>query len=215
METINILLVDDHTVVREGLSCLLKEQSEFVVAGEAGNGLEAVKKALELKPDVVLMDIRMPKLDGVEAMRRIQAKDPNIKFIVLTTYDTDEYIFESIDIGVSGYLMKDCSRKELFRGLRAVHRGESHIDSAVAARVLKRLGQLSRQEASSPGMISSREIEVMLMMAKGSTNKEIATALSISEGTAKTHVSNIFRKLDAKDRTEAVTKAVQKKIISL
>jgi DNA-binding NarL/FixJ family response regulator len=214
MEAIKVLIVDDHTVVRDGLTAVLGRQGDFTVVGEAANGLEAVDRARELKPDVILMDLRMPELDGVEAMRRIRAADPEAKFIILTTYDSDEYIFEAIEAGAKGYLLKDASREELFEAVRAVHRGESLIQPGVAARVLDRFAELSRQ-ASDIEVLSEREVEVLRLMARGAANKEIAVALSISESTVKTHVANIFQKLDVNDRTEAVTQALQRGIIKL
>ena len=196
---------------------MLGRQPDIEVVGEAKNGLEAVDSARSLKPDVALMDLRMPELDGVQAMLRIHEEVPDARFIVLTTFDTDEYIFDAIDAGAKGYLLKDVSREELFRAVRAVHRGESLIQPGVAAKVLDRLASLSRQNANQVPAegLSEREVEVLGHMAKGAANKEIAAALSISESTVKTHVANIFTKLDVNHRTEAVTKAVQKGIISL
>lgn len=214
IEAIKLLIVDDHTVVRDGLTAVLGRQGDFTVVGEATNGLEAVERARELKPDVILMDLRMPELDGVEAMRRIRAEDPNARFIILTTYDSDEYIFEAIEAGAKGYLLKDASREELFEAVRAVHRGESLIQPGVAARVLDRFAELSRQ-ASNIEVLSEREVEVLRLMARGAANKEIAASLSISESTVKTHVANIFQKLEVNDRTEAVTQALQRGIIKL
>ena len=217
MDAIRILIVDDHTVVRDGLSVMLGRVEDFAVVGEARNGAEAVEQALQLKPDVVLMDLRMPELDGVEAMRRIGAEATDVKFIVLTTFDTDEYIFDAIEAGAKGYLLKDASREDLFRAVRAVHGGESLIQPGVAARVLDRFAQLSRQATQAPDteMLSERELEVIRQMSTGAANKEIAAALSISESTVKTHVANIFQKLEVNGRTEAVTKAMQKGIIKL
>ena len=217
MESIKVLIVDDHTVVRDGLTVMLRREKDFTVVGEGQNGLEAVEKAQELHPDIILMDLRMPELDGVEAMRRIRAQEPEMKFIVLTTYDTDEYIFDAIEAGAKGYLLKDASRDELFQAVRAVHRGESLIQPGVASRVLDRFAQLSRQatQATETETLSEREVEVLQLMARGSPNKEIAAALSISESTVKTHVANIFQKLEVNGRTEAVTQAMQKGIIKL
>ena len=166
MEAIKLLIVDDHAVVRDGLTTMLGRQESFAVVGEAQNGLEAVERAQELHPEVILMDLRMPELDGVGAMRRFRAEDPNVKFIVLTTYDSDEYIFGAIEAGAKGYLLKDTSREELFRAVRAVHDGESLIQPAVASRVLDRFAQLSRQ-ASEAELLSERELEVLWLMAKG------------------------------------------------
>ena len=214
---IKILIVDDHTVVRDGLSSMLQRQSDFAVVGEATNGVEAVEKADTLDPDVILMDLRMPEMSGVEAMRKIGAAHPDSKFIVLTTYDTDEYIFDAIEAGAKGYLLKDASRESLFQAVRAVHRGESLIEPGVAVKVLNRLAELSRQsnQPARAEVLSQREVEVLGLMAKGSANKEIAASLSISESTVKTHVANIFQKLDVSHRTEAVTQALQKGIIKL
>ena len=217
MEIIKILIVDDHEVVRDGLSVMMGRQEHFAVVGEARNGLEAVEKASELKSDVILMDLRMPELDGVEAMRRIREKDAGVKFIVLTTYDTDEYIFDAIEAGAKGYLLKDASREDLFKAVRSVHQGESLIQPAVVSRVLDRLAQLSRRpgQGGEPQALSDREMEVLREMARGSANKQIAADLSISESTVKTHVTNIFQKLEVSHRTEAVTKAMSKGIIKL
>ena len=217
MESIKILIVDDHAVVRDGLSVMLARQEDFAVMGEAHDGLEAVEKARELEPDVILMDLRMPELDGVEAMRRIRDQDPDVKFIVLTTYDTDEYIFDAIEAGAKGYLLKDASREDLFKAVRSVHQGESLIQPGVVSRLLDRFAQLSRRsgQAGEPQALSDREVEVLLLMARGSANKQIAADLSISESTVKTHVTNIFQKLEVSHRTEAVTKAMSKGIIKL
>ena len=214
MDTVKVLIVDDHAVVRDGLITMLGREKDFTVVGEAQNGLEAVEKAQDLEPDVILMDLRMPELDGVEAMRRIRSQNPEVRFIVLTTYDTDEYIFHAIEAGAKGYLLKDASREELFNAVRAVYRGESLIQPGVAAKILDRFSQLSRQ-ATSTSLLSEREVEVLQLVAKGSANKEIGASLSISESTVKTHVANIFQKLDVNDRTDAVTQALQKGIIKL
>ena len=214
MEPIRVLIVDDHTLVRDGLQGMLTTQKDFTVVGEAENGLEAIERARELQPDIVLMDLRMPELDGVEAMRRIRAEDPQIKVIVLTTYDSDEYVFQAIEAGAKGYLLKDASREELFQAVRATYRGQSPFHSGVIARVLQRFAQLSHHTAATD-VISEREMEVLWLMARGATNKEIAASLSISEGTARTHVSNILQKLGTNHRTEAVTKALEKGIIKL
>jgi DNA-binding NarL/FixJ family response regulator len=195
---------------------MLQRQPDFSVVGEAGNGSEAVERAADLEPDVTLMDLRMPEMDGVEAMRLIRERDPEAKFIVLTTFDTDEFIFDAIQAGAKGYLLKDTSRDELFRAVRTVHRGESLMEPGVAAKVLDRLAQLSRHGAGGgPEVLSEREVEVLQQMARGAANKEIAASLSISESTVKTHVANIFQKLDVSHRTEAVTAALQRGIIRL
>ena len=217
METIRILIVDDHEVVRDGLSVMMERQDDFEVVGEATNGQEAVDKALSLRPDVILMDLRMPEMDGVEAMRRIRAEQEDAKFLVLTTYDSDEYIFDAIEAGAKGYLLKDASREDLFRAVRTVYQGESMIEPGVVSRVLNRLTELSHRAvhgAEHPAL-SEREVEVLQLMAVGSANKQIAAELSITESTVKTHVANIFQKLEVNHRTEAVTKAMSQGIIKL
>jgi len=213
-ENIRILIADDHPVVREGLATMLSREKNIEVVGEAENGVEAIKKARELGPDIILMDLRMPEVNGVEAMNQIKDTHPNINFIVLTTYDNDEYIFQGIEAGARAYLLKDSPREELFKAIEAVYRGESLIEPAIAGKVLDRLVKLSRQD--SPQVeLSNREIEVLDLIARGTANKLIATSLNISESTVKTHIQSIFQKLDANDRTEAVTKALSKGIIRL
>ena len=214
MEPIRVLIVDDHTVVRDGLTAMLGRQDDIVVAGEARTGLEAIDQARRLTPDVILMDLHMPEMDGVEAMRRIRTESPDVRFLVLTTFDSDEYIFQAIEAGAKGYLLKDSGREELFQAVRAVHRGESLIQPSVAAKVLDRFAQLSRQ-AAEVELLSQREIEVIGLMATGAANKEIASRLSVSESTVKTHVANIFNKLDVTDRTQAVTVAIRKGIVKI
>jgi len=214
LETIKILIVDDHPVVREGIGAMLKREPDFKIIGEASNGVEAVDRALELIPDIVLMDLRMPEMDGVEAIERIKAQRPDIKFIILTTYSDDEYIFKGIAAGARAYLLKDAPREELFKAIRAVSRGESLIQPVVASKVLDKLAELSRK---TPAMdtLSDREIEVLQLMAKGVSNKDIADQLSITQSTVKTHITSIFQKLNVTTRTEAVTTALKKGIIKL
>jgi len=214
VETIKVMITDDHPVVREGLSAMLKKESDIQVVGEAENGTVAINKARELQPDIILMDLRMPEVDGVEAMHQIRSENPDIKFIVLTTYDNDEYIFKGIEAGARAYLLKDAPREELFKAVRAVYRGESLIEPTVASKVLDRFAELSRQ-SQAPEELSERELEVLNLMAKGAANKEIAASLYISESTVKTHIQSIFQKLGVSDRTEAVTAALQKGIIHL
>jgi len=211
---IKILIVDDHPVVREGLTSMLSREENFQVVGTAENGAVAIQKAGELKPDVILMDMRMPEVDGIEAMSEIKAKNPEIKFIVLTTYDNDEYIFKGIEAGARAYLLKDAPREDLFKAIRAVYKGESLIEPAIAGKVLDRFAQLSRQSQTSEG-ISDRELEVLTLMAKGTGNKLIAVTLNIGESTVKTHIQSIFQKLGVNARTEAVTEALRRRIIRL
>lgn len=214
MEVIKIVIVDDHPVVREGIGAMLKREPDFKIVGEASNGREAIEKARELSPDVMLMDLRMPEVDGVEAITRIKAEKPDIKFIILTTYSDDEYIFRGIAAGARAYLLKDAPRDELFKAIRAVSRGESLIQPVVASRLLDKLAELSRKSPS-VDTLSDREIEVLNLMAKGVSNKDIADRLSITQSTVKTHITSIFQKLDVTTRTEAVTTALKRGIIQL
>ncbi len=214
MEAIKILIVDDHPVVREGIGSMLKREPDFKILGEASNGLEAIEKVQELSPDVVLMDLRMPEMDGVEAMIRIKEEKPEVKFIILTTFSDDEYIFKGIAAGARAYLLKDAPRDELFKAIRAVSKGESLIQPVVASRVLDRLAELSKKSAPSE-TLSEREIEVLKLMASGVSNKDIADQLSITQSTVKTHITSIFQKLNVTTRTEAVTNALKKGLIQL
>jgi DNA-binding NarL/FixJ family response regulator len=214
MEAIKILIADDHPVVREGLMAMLSREADFNVVGEAKDGVEAVNKTKELSPDVILMDLRMPEMDGVEAMRQIRPAMPDVKFIILTTYSDDDYIFSGIEAGARAYLLKDAPREDLFKAIRSVYRGESLIQPVVASKLLDRFSQLSRRTPSGEEL-SERELEVLCLMAKGAANKEISAELNIAQSTVKTHITNIFQKLGVNDRTEAVTQALKKGIIRL
>lgn len=214
MEAIKILIVDDHPVVREGISAMLTREHDFKIVGEASNGLEALEKAHQLSPDIILMDLRMPEMDGVEAITRIKQAKPDIKFIILTTYSDDEYIFKGIAAGARAYLLKDAPRDELFKAVRAVYRGESLIQPVVASKVLDKLAELARKSPASE-TLSEREIEVLKLMAKGVSNSNIAEELSITQSTVKTHITSIFQKLNVTTRTEAVTTALKRGIIQL
>lgn len=214
MEAIKILIVDDHPVVREGICSMLMREPDFKIVGEATNGLEAIESVRELSPDVVLMDLRMPEMDGVEAISKIKEEKPEVKFIILTTFSDDEYIFKGIAAGARAYLLKDAPREELFKAIRAVSRGESLIQPVVASRLLDRLAELSKKTPSAE-MLSERELEVLRLMASGVSNKDIAGQLSITQSTVKTHITSIFQKLNVTTRTEAVTTALRKGMIQL
>ncbi len=213
-ESIRILVAGDHPVVREGLSAMLGREDDFDVVGQAIDGREALDLTGRLGPNVVLMDLKMPRMDGVEAIRQIKQKFPDTEVLVLTTFDSDDYIFQGIEAGARGYLLKDAPREELFRAVRTVARGESLLQPNVAARLVNRFAELSRRTAPEE-TLSDRELEGLRCMARGAANKEIATELVISESTVKTHVTNIFQKLGASDRTQAVTIALQRQLIQL
>lgn len=208
---IRILLADDHKVVRQGLVAILETQPDFEVVGEASSGAEAVELAAKLNPDIILLDLEMPGMDGLNALRAIRAAHPDRKIIVFTAFDTDERIFGAVQAGAQGYLLKGAPRDELFRAIRVVHAGGSLLEPVVAARLIRRVS--SSQEAAP--QLTGRELEVLQLIAGGLQNKEIAAQLRISERTVKFHVSAILGKLGAGNRTEAVAIAVQQGLIEL
>jgi DNA-binding NarL/FixJ family response regulator len=207
---IRVLVVDDHPVVRHGLMAMLRWEQDIELVGDAADGAEAVRLILEQKPDVVLLDLRLPQLSGIEVMRRVRPKVPETRFLVLTTYDTDEYIGPALAAGAQGYLLKDAEPDDLTRAIRALMRGGAALEPKVAARVL---GHLSEEEASEG--LSERELEVLRLLPSGSSNKAIAVQLGLSENTVKTHLSHIFAKLGVQSRAEAVSAAVQRGLLSL
>ncbi len=208
MTKIRVLLVDDQALFREGLRTLLSVWDDVEVVGEAANGEEAVTAAAQLKPDVILMDLRMPVLDGAAATRRICVQNPDCRVIVLTTFDDDEHIFDGLRAGAAGYLLKDVPSAKLVEAIRATARGESFLQPSVAARVVAeftRMGQPKPQPLVEP--LSARELEVLKLVGDGRSNKEIAADLFITEGTVKNHVTNILGKLGVRGRTQAALKA--------
>ncbi|GAP20334.1 response regulator [Leptolinea tardivitalis] len=216
-QPIRILLVDDQALFREGLRILLSSQPDFEVVAEAANGEEALRQAAVYHPDVVLMDLRMPVLDGVTATRRLHELYPMTRVIALTTFDEDEYIFEGLRAGAYGYLLKDVASQKLFEAIYAANRGEYFLMPSVTARVMAEFSRLPRsqpvQPASIPSPLSDREKQILKMVAQGASNKEIAEELVIAEGTVKNHLSNIFDKLEARDRMQAVIKSKELGII--
>ena len=209
MPNIRLVIVDDHPVVRDGLRGMLESQPDFEVVGEGANGEEAVQLASSLEPEVMLMDLRMPVMDGVTALERIKSSSPAVKVLVLTTYDSDADILPAIEGGAMGYLVEDTSREDLYSAIRATARGESVLSPGVAARVL---GQM---RAPGEEKLSSRELEVLQLVAEGHSNKEIGDRLHISQATVKSHLIHIFDKLGVSDRTAAVTSALRRGILSL
>jgi NarL family two-component system response regulator YdfI len=209
-DTIRILIADDHLVVREGLEAILDTTPDLELVGEAKDGHEAVELAGKLLPDVVLMDLRMPRMDGIEAIRQIKAQYPQVEIVILTTYDEDDYIVKGLQAGARGYLLKDSGRQALFDAIRAAARGESLLTSAVIDKVVAHLGGT---KSSQPSPLSEREMEVLGLMAQGQANKEIAHQLSISERTVKAHVTSILNKLGVNSRTEAVAVALRQGLL--
>jgi len=198
---IRLVIADDHPVVRDGLSGIFDGDPGFEVLGQASDGAEAVRLAERLAPDVVLMDLRMPGMDGVGAITEIAARGLPTRVLVLTTYDTDADVLPAIQAGATGYLLKDAPRTELVRAVRAAARGESVLSPSVASRVL---GRVRRPEPEEPGDLSPRELEILALVARGATNREAAKRLFISEATVKTHLLHIYAKLGVNDRAAAV-----------
>jgi NarL family two-component system response regulator LiaR len=210
-ERIRILLVDDHAVVREGLRAFLELQEEFEVVGEAGDGAEGVREAERVRPDVILMDLVMPGLDGVDAMRALRESLPEARVIVLTSFSEDDRLLPAIQAGAAGYLLKDTQPTELARAVRAAHAGEAVLDPAVAARLVDAIAGDSPGE---PGeRLTPRERQVLELIAKGRPNKLIARELEISEKTVKAHVGRVLEKLGVSDRTQAALYAVRAGIV--
>jgi DNA-binding NarL/FixJ family response regulator len=207
MTTIGLLIVDDHPVVRDGLRGMFAADPQFAVLGEAGTGREAVAVAEALRPDVILMDLRMPEMNGVTAITMLRKRGVDAKVLVLTTYDTDSDVLPAIEAGATGYLLKDTPRDELFRAVRAAARGEAVLSPSVATRLM---GQL-RSPAREP--LSQRELEVLRLIARGSTNRDAAAQLFISEATVKTHLLHIYAKLGVNDRAAAVAAAFERGLL--
>ena len=205
---IRILVVDDHPVVREGLVALLEDEPDFQVAGSVGSAEEALTLGAELRPDVILLDLELPGMDGVEAIPRLAATTPAARILVLTAYDTDERVLGSVKAGARGYLLKGASGREIAQAIRAVHAGESYLASRVAAKVLTQV-RAPRRSTS----LSARERTVVRLVADGLSSKQIARRLSISERTVKFHISSIMNKLGADNRAQAVAKAAERGLL--
>ncbi len=205
---IRVLLVDDQALFREALATLLSVRNDIEVVGEAGNGSDALLRARELAPDVVLMDLRMPVLDGIAATRRLRAELPTARVIALTTFDDDEDVFAALRAGAVGYLLKDVSSTRLVEAIHAATRDESVLQPSVAAKVVARFARLPGDDVAPPVVpLSERELDVLRLLAGGRSNREIAGALHLAEGTVKNHVTNVLGKLGARDRTQAALRA--------
>src|SRR5947208_12560731 len=227
MDKILILLADDHPILREGLRAVLETQPDFEVIAEAANGIEAVRQALTMQPDILLLDLEMPQLDGVETIRRLRQQQPNSRIIVFTAFDNDERIIHAVQAGANGYLLKEAPRDEIFSAIRITMAGGSLLQTVVASKLLRHMrhqpltGSLATtySQTTQPTRpcepLTDRELEVLKLLAQGMPNKEIAAQLFISERTAKFHVSSIMGKLGATNRTEAVSLAAQNGLITL
>jgi two-component system NarL family response regulator len=203
---IRILIADDHPIVRDGLNAVINDQPDMAVVGEAGNGKEAVELAQQHRPDVMLIDLRMPQMNGLEAVKAIRAEWPEACLIILTTYDGDEDIYRALQAGAQAYLLKGMPRAELLDTIRAVQAGHKRIPPEVAAKLAERI---------SASELTDRELEVLKLIVKGNSNREIGERLAITEGTVKAHVNNLLGKLGVNDRTQAVTEAMRRGIVHL
>ncbi len=208
---IRVLLADDHSVVRKGVREFLEEEPDIEVVGEASDGQQAVALAVELQPDVAVIDIKMPEVSGVEATKRIRAAAPAVRILALSAYDDDPYVFGLLEAGASGYVLKTAESSELIRAIRTVAAGKSTLDPAIALRVIDRA---ARPTAGSESL-TERELEVLRLAARGLTNKQIGRALDISDRTVQNHLANVFPKLGVASRTEAVTVALQRGLLHL
>jgi len=207
-------VVDDHPVLRDGLVAVLSTQADFEVVGEAESGAEAVLVVEELQPDIVMMDLEMPGMDGVEALKQMRNHDPDVRVIVFTAYDTDDRIMAAIQAGAQGYLLKGAPRDQVFEAIRVVNEGNSLLQPVVASKLLTRMRR-SADDPGKAGSVTPREMEVIRLLARGLQNKEIAAELGITQRTAKFHVGSILAKLGAGNRTEAVTIAAHRGMIEL
>lgn len=213
-QTIRILIVDDHAVVRKGIQALLATEPSLEVIGEAEDGLQAVARFEELQPDVLLLDLLMPKMSGIEVIRDLKGKFPDVKILVLTSFAADEQVFPAIKAGALGYLLKDTQPEDLINAIRQVYEGESSLSPSVARKVLQEVFHPGEKPIS-PDPLTNREVEVLQVLAKGKSNREIGEILSITEATVRTHVSNILAKLHLASRTEAALYAIKEGVAKL
>ncbi len=217
MQAVRVLLAEDHEIVREGTRQLLERAGDLAVVGEAADGEEAVRLAESLRPDVLVMDVRMPKLSGLEATRQIRARQLPVRVLILSAYEDDQYVFPLLEAGADGYLLKTTSGRELIRAIRTLHAGQKVLDPHITGKVLSHLAtrQQSQRTPEAAEALSERELEVLRAVANGKSNKEIADSLCISAYTVQVHLRNIFNKLGVNSRTEAVTRALREGWITL
>jgi NarL family two-component system response regulator LiaR len=212
-----ILIADDHAMLREGMRNLLEKEKDFELVGEAADGEEAVRLAMKLKPDIIIMDIVMPRLNGIEATKQIKKVSPSTALLILTAYSDIRYIIGLLEAGACGYLLKNSPGKDVIRAIRAVRSGESVLDSEVTRKLVQRLASLSKspEDREASGQLTSREIEILKWAARGLSNKELSEKLFISLRTVKAHMTNIFNKLGCSSRTDAIIKGLKQGYIDL
>ncbi len=214
MSKIRILIADDHSMVREGLKQLVELEDDIIVVAQAGNGSEAIEKIIEYKPDVVLLDINMPEMNGLEVLAYLQDNDIPANVLILTIHNEVEYLYKAVEIGVKGYVLKDSESDVLIRAIRSIYQGDSYIQPNMASLLFKKMNN-EESSSSQNSRLTKREIEVLKLITEGLLNKEIAHKLCISEKTVKNHVSNIFKKIEVSDRTQAAVFAIKNAIVEI
>ena len=215
MDKISVLIADDHTLFRKGVRKMLEAEEDMKVVGEAATGREALEQARALMPDVILMDIKMPDMDGIEATRTLRREMPHIGVIFVTMFEDDEFVFRGLQAGGRGYILKDADPETMLRAIRAVAHGESLLGPTIAQKVLRQFAALPGKQAPLVDELTPRELEVLTLIAEGRCNKEIARELCISEKTVKNHINNIFSKLHLYDRTQAMLYAIRKGLVKI
>lgn len=215
MDKIKILIADDHSMVREGLKQLIELEDDIEVIDQAGNGEDAINKILKSNPDVVLLDINMPKMNGLEVLKYLNNKNIETKVLVLTIHNEVEYLYKAFEIGVQGYVLKDSESDVLIKAIRTIYDGESYIQPNMASLLFKRINNTNEEKETVFTKLTKREIEVLKLITDGMLNKEIAHKLCISEKTVKNHVSNIFKKINVSDRTQAAVYAIKNNIVNI
>jgi DNA-binding NarL/FixJ family response regulator len=215
MNNIKILIADDHSMVREGLKQLIELEEDIEVIDQAGDGCEAIKKIVEYNPDVVLLDINMPRMNGLEVIKYLQDNNISTKALILTIHNEVEYLYKAVEIGVQGYVLKDSESDVLIKAIRTIYNGESYIQPNMASLLFKRMNKTKDDNEVGFNKLTKREVEVLRLITEGMLNKEIAHNLCISEKTVKNHVSNIFKKINVSDRTQAAVFAIKNNIVDI